>query len=352
MSALFSPWKLREVAFRNRIFVSPMCQYSSRDGHPTAWHLVHLGSRAVGGAACVIQEATAVRPEGRISPDDAGIWSDDHVASYAPIAAFVRERGAVPGIQLAHAGRKGSTDLPWRGGGPLPAWTPVAPSAIPFDEGWPVPRALEGAEIGGLVQDFVSGARRALAAGFEVVEIHMAHGYLLHEFLSPLTNRREDAWGGSFDNRVRLPLAVATAVRDAWPAERPVFARVSSTDWVEGGWDLPQTVELARRLKGVGIDLVDCSSGGLVPKARIPVSPGYQVGFAEAVRREAGIASGAVGMITEAEQAEAIVAEGKADAVLLARELLRDPYWPMRAAASLGVEVDYWPEQYMRAKPS
>ena len=348
-SALFSPLSLRSTTFRNRVFVSPMCQYSSREGHPTDWHLVHLGSRAVGGAGCVIQEATAVLPEGRISPDDAGIWSDDHVPAYARIVAFVKEHGAVPGIQLAHAGRKGSTDVPWRGGRPLPAWTVVGPSAIPFDDGWHVPRPLPAEEIGGVVRAFTAAARRSLAAGYEVVEIHMAHGYLLHEFLSPLSNRREDAWGGSLENRMRLPLAVARAVRDAWPEGKPVFVRVSASDWAEGGWDLAQTIELAKRLKGIGIDLVDCSSGGLVPHQKIAPGPGYQVPFAEAVRREAGIASGAVGMITSPEQAEGIVADGKADVVLLAREMLRDPCWPLRSASKLGVDVG-WPVQYLRAK--
>jgi 2,4-dienoyl-CoA reductase-like NADH-dependent reductase (Old Yellow Enzyme family) len=340
---------LRSTEFRNRVFVSPMCQYSSRDGFPTDWHLVHLGSRAVGGAGCVIQEATAVVPEGRISPGDAGIWSDEHVPAYARIAAFVREHGAVPAIQLAHAGRKASTDLPWRGGKPVDAWPVVGPSAIAYDAGWPVPRPLTAEEIGGVVQAFLQATRRSLEAGFEVVEIHMAHGYLLHEFLSPLSNRREDAWGGSLENRMRLPLAVARAVRDAWPEARPVFVRVSASDWADGGWDLPQTVELAKRLKGIGIDLVDCSSGGLVPHQKIAPAPGYQVPFAEAVRREAGIATGAVGMITEPEQAESIVAEGKADVVLLARAELSDPYWPLHAASKLGASID-WPLQYLRAK--
>jgi 2,4-dienoyl-CoA reductase-like NADH-dependent reductase (Old Yellow Enzyme family) len=340
---------LRSTTFRNRVFVSPMCQYSSRDGHATDWHLVHLGSRAVGGAGCVVQEATAVVPEGRISPDDAGIWSDDHVAGWARVAAFVREHGAVPAIQLAHAGRKAATDLPWRGGKPVGAWPVVGPSAIAYDDGWPVPRALSAEEIGGVVHAFLAATRRSLEAGFEVVEIHMAHGYLLHEFLSPLSNRRGDAWGGSLENRMRLPLAVARAVRDAWPEGRPVFVRVSASDWAEGGWDLPQTIELATRLKAIGIDLVDCSSGGLVPHQRIALGPGYQVPFAEGVRREAGIATGAVGMITQAEQAESIVAEGKADVVLLAREMLRDPYWPLSAASKLGASID-WPVQYLRAK--
>lgn len=353
MSALFTPLALRGVTFRNRVFVSPMCQYSSRDGFPTSWHLVHLGTRAVGGAGLVIQEATAVEPAGRISPDDAGLWSDAHAEAYAPIVSFVKEQGAVPGIQLAHAGRKASTDLPWRGGGPIGpearGWTPVAPSPVPFDDGHPVPRELTEAAIAAIPDRFAEAARRARAAGFEVVEIHMAHGYLLHSFLSPLTNRRADAWGGTFENRTRLPMAVARAVRSVWPDDLPVFVRVSATDWVEGGWTPDETVLLARGLRDAGIDLVDCSSGGLVPRAAVPVGPGYQVAFAERVRKEAGVATGAVGLITTPEQAEAIVAEGRADAVLLARELLRNPYWPQHAAKALGATVD-WPSPYARGR--
>jgi 2,4-dienoyl-CoA reductase-like NADH-dependent reductase (Old Yellow Enzyme family) len=353
VSALFTSLKLREVTFRNRIFVSPMCQYSSRDGLPTPWHLVHLGSRAVGGAGLVMVEATAVTPEGRISPADSGIWSDAHADAFRPIAAFIREQGAVPGIQLAHAGRKASTQVPWIGSGPVSpeqrGWPVAGPSAEPFDEASPVPRALDAAGIEALIGAFAAAARRALAAGFAVVEIHAAHGYLLHEFLSPLANRREDAWGGPLENRLRLPLAVAEVVRAAWPAQLPVFMRISATDWVEGGWDLPQSIELARRLKALGVDLVDCSSGGMVPRARVPVGPGYQVPFAAQIRQQAEIATAAVGMITEPAQAEEIVASGQADAVLLARALLRDPYWPLHAAKTLGVEM-HWPDQYLRAR--
>ncbi|HWP35068.1 MAG TPA: NADH:flavin oxidoreductase/NADH oxidase [Thermodesulfobacteriota bacterium] len=354
MSQLFTPLALRGIEFRNRIFVSPMCQYSSDEGLPTDWHLVHLGSRAVGGAGLVMVEATAVVPEGRISPWDSGIWSDRHAEAFRRIVAFVKAQGAVAGIQLAHAGRKASVEVPWRGGRPIPpgagGWQPVAPSPVPFAEGYPVPRALTEADIEEVVAAFAAAARRALAAGFEVVEIHMAHGYLLHEFLSPLSNRRTDGYGGSLERRARLPLRVAAAVREAWPAHLPLFVRISATDWVEGGWDLPQAVQFARWLKELGVDLVDCSSGGLVPTARIPVGPGYQVPFAAAIRREAGIATGAVGLITAPEQAEQIVATGQADAVLLARELLRHPYWPLHAARALGVDFP-WPPQYERARP-
>jgi 2,4-dienoyl-CoA reductase-like NADH-dependent reductase (Old Yellow Enzyme family) len=353
MSALFTPLQLRDVSFRNRIFVSPMCQYSSRDGLPTDWHLVHLGSRAVGGAALVIVEATAVAPEGRISPHDSGLWSIEHARTFRRLTDFLREQGAVPGVQLAHAGRKASTARPWHGESPLPpdqgGWEPVAPSPLAFDEGYPVPRALAPADIDDLRNRFAAAAGWAVEAGFQVVEIHMAHGYLLHEFLSPLTNRRDDGYGGSFDNRVRLPLEIAAAVRAALPPALPLFVRVSATDWVDGGWDLPQTVELARQLRERGVDFVDCSSGGILPGVRIPAGPGYQVRFAATVRGEAGIATGAVGGITEPAQAERIVAEGEADAVLLARELLRNPYWPLHAARALGVDIP-WPPPYLRAK--
>ncbi len=352
---LFSPIRLRELALGNRIAVSPMCQYSAVDGMPTAWHLVHLGSRAVGGAALVMTEATAVSPEGRISPDDTGIWSRAHVEAFGRIAGFIRAQGAVPGIQLAHAGRKASTAAPWRGGTPLPpaqgGWRPIGPSPVPFAAGYPEPREMTEADMERVRGEFFEAARRGREAGFDVVEIHMAHGYLLHEFLSPLTNRRSDAYGGAFGNRVRFPLSVARAVREAWPAGLPVFVRVSAVDWVEGGWDLPQTVRLAAALKGAGIDLVDCSSGGAVPDAKVPAAPGYQAPFAAAVRREAGIATGAVGLITDPVQAETIVATGMADIVLLARELLRDPYWPLRAARVLGADVP-WPPQYLRARPA
>lgn len=353
MSRLFSPLKLRGVEFRNRVFVSPMCQYSSDDGVPTEWHFVHLGSRAVGGAGLVMVEATAVSPEGRISPADSGIWSDAHVEAFERITRFIAEQGAVPGIQLGHAGRKASTDVPWRGGRAVSdesgGWEPVAPSALSFSDRTRKPRTLSVEDIERIVDDFAAAAKRALAAGFRVVELHGAHGYLMHQFLSPLVNQRTDEYGGSLDNRMRFPLSVARAVREVWPDELPLFVRISGSDWVDGGWDLEQSVELARRLKELGVDLVDCSGGGAVPDARIPVGPGYQVPFAQAVRERAGIATGAVGMITEPAQAEQIVATGQADAVLLARELLRNPYWPLSAAHALGADVQ-WPPQYQRAK--
>jgi len=353
MSVLLSPLKLRGVELRNRIFVSPMCQYSCADGLATDWHLVHLGSRAVGGAGLVMAEASAVEPAGRISPGDAGLWSEDHARAWAPAARFVKSQGAVPAIQLARAGRKASTAVPWEGGGPLKlgegAWMAVGPSPLPFDAGYPAPRELTPAEIGALAARFARSALLAGEAGFEAVELHFAHGYLVHSFLSPLSNKRGDAYGGGFDGRVRFALEIAAAVRRVWPERLPLLARVSATDWAEGGWDLPQTVELAKRLKAAGVDFVDCSSGGLVPYAKVPAGPGYQVPFADAVRREAGIATGAVGLITEPAQAEEIVASGKADAVLLAREFLRDPYWPLRAAAALG-DAGPWPTQYLRAR--
>ncbi|HET6578056.1 MAG TPA: NADH:flavin oxidoreductase/NADH oxidase [Gemmatimonadales bacterium] len=350
--ALFEPLALRGVELKNRIVVSPMCQYSSTDGLANDWHLVHLGSRAVGGAGLVMTEATAVTPEGRISPADLGIWSNAHIEVLARCARFIREHGAAAGIQLAHAGRKASTAPPWDGGGRVSeetgGWRPVAPSPLPFRPGDPPPRALDRAGVGATAEAFVAAARRALAAGFQVVELHAAHGYLLHEFLSPLSNHRDDEYGGTFDNRVRLLLEVTRAVREVWPADLPLFVRISATDWAEGGWDLEQSVELCRRLARLGVDLIDCSSGGLVPGVRIPSGPGYQVEFAERIRREAGVATGAVGLITSAEQAEAVVAEGRADVVLMARQLLRDPYWPLRAAKALGVPAA-WPVQYLRA---
>ena len=349
---LFHPFRLRGMEFKNRIAVSPMCEYSAKEGHPTHWHLVHLGSRAVGGAAAVFTEATAVNAVGRISPTHAGIYLDSHVDSWKPIAEFIREHGAIAGVQLAHAGRKASTGLPWHGGAPISVenggWTPVAPSAIAFNAGYPTPQELSREEIQQIVLDFASAARRALYAGFQVVEIHSAHGYLLHEFLSPLSNHRTDEYGGSFDNRVRALSEVACAVRGVWPPDQPIFVRISATDWKEGGWDLPQSIELSRRLKAAGVDLIDASSGGLVPGMTIPTGPGYQVQFAAAVRGEAGIATGAVGMITEARQAENIIGEGRADLVFLAREMLRDPYWPRRAAQALGVKIKP-PVQYERA---
>jgi 2,4-dienoyl-CoA reductase-like NADH-dependent reductase (Old Yellow Enzyme family) len=349
---LFSPFRIREIELKNRIVVSPMCEYSAKEGHPRAWHLVHLGSRAIGGASLVFTEATAVEERGRISAVDTGIYEDAHVASWRPIAEFIRAHGAVPGMQLAHAGRKASTAPPWAGGKPVAleagGWQPVAPSALAFDAGYSVPRELSVSEIGEIVVAFRKAAERALAAGFEVIEIHAAHGYLLHQFLSSLSNTRTDDYGGKFENRVHIVKRVVRAVREVWPQRLPLFMRVSATDWKEGGWDLAQTIELARQLKPLGVDLIDTSSGGTVPGVKIPLGPGYQTGFSEAIRKEAGIATGAVGMITEPMQAETILATEQADLVFLARELLRDPYWPRRAAKALEVKIEA-PPQYQRA---
>ncbi len=331
-----------------------MCEYSSSDGFANDWHFVHLGSRAVGGAGLVLTEATAVTPEGRISPDDLGLWKDAHITRLAHIVDFVRANGAVAGIQLAHAGRKASTRRPWDGQGAVaPAaggWTVVGPGTDRFADAYPTPEPLDAAGVARVVHAFREAAARAREAGFEVAEIHAAHGYLIHEFLSPLVNRRTDQYGGSFDNRIRLCLDIVEAVRQVWPERLPLFVRLSCTDWVEAGWDLDQSVELVRRLKLRGVDLIDCSSGGAVSHATIPVAPGYQVPFAERIRRETGIPTGAVGLITTPQQAEEIVAAGRADCVLLARELLRDPYWPMRAAAELK-QTTPWPAQYLRAAP-
>ena len=349
---LFSPLTLRGLTLRNRVAVSPMCQYSSDDGFADDWHLVHLGARAVGGAGLVLLEATAVVPEGRISPRDLGLWDDAHVDMLARIVRFIDAQGAVAGVQLAHAGRKASTRPPWEGRGTVPpdagGWEVVAPSAVAFSDDYPHPRAMELADVRRVVDGFAAAARRARQAGFRVVELHAAHGYLLHQFLSPLSNRRTDAYGGSFDRRARLTLEVVDAVRAEWPDELPLFVRVSATDWAPDGWNEAQTVELARRLVARGVDLVDCSTGGLVPGVRVPTGPGYQVRFAERVRREAGVATGAVGLITTPEQADAVVRAGQADLVLLARQLLRDPNWPLRASKALGVPVP-WPVQYERA---
>jgi len=357
MPTLFSPLKLRDVEARNRIGVSPMCQYSSQDGLADDWHLVHLGSFASGGAGVVFTEATAVTANGRISPHDLGLWHDGQVEMLARIAAFLEGQGAVAGIQLAHAGRKASTRRPWsdgpttvtaaQGGWPEDVW---APSAVPFSDTYPRPQALDEDAIRRVVEEFGAATLRAREAGFRIVEIHAAHGYLLHEFLSPLSNVREDAWGGSFENRIRLLLEVVDRVRDAWPERLPLGVRISSTDWAEGGWDLDQSVELAHALRDHGVDIVDASSGGLVPGVRIPVGPGYQVPFAERIRREADIATASVGMITEPHQADEIVREGRADLVLLAREMLRGPHWALLAAHELGEEGP-WPPQYLRARP-
>ena len=349
---LFDEYRIRDVTFRNRLWVSPMCMYSSDNGFPNDWHLAHLGSRAVGGAGMVCVEATAVSPEGRITPADSGIWLDEHVPAFARLTRFIKAQGAVPGIQIAHAGRKASTAPPWEGGKAVTlgngGWQVVAPSATRFTDDYPMPREMTAVDIEKVVADFAAAAKRSIDAGFEVVEVHAAHGYLLHEFLSPLSNRRTDEYGGNLENRMRLPLAVANAVRRTVPEGLPVFVRISATDWAEGGWDLEQSIEFARRLKNIGIDLIDCSSGGLVPDAKIPVGPGYQVPFAEAIRREAGIATVAVGMITEPVQAEAIVSSGSADAVMVARQFLRDPYFALTAARQLGGNVNV-PRQYGRA---
>ncbi len=350
---LFTPLTVRSVTLRNRIGVSPMCQYSAADGMANDWHHVHLGSRAVGGAGLVIVEATAVAPEGRITPGCLGLWSEKHIEPLARIAKFVKEHGAVAAIQIAHAGRKASADLPWRGGAHLSAaqggWETIAPSAIPFGGDLPkVPRAMTEVDIARVQNDFVATAKRALAAGFEWLELHAAHGYLFSEFLSPLANHRTDKHGGSFENRVRLLLDTARAVRQVWPDKLPLAVRISAIDWKEGGWDIEQSIALAKLLKAAGVDLIDCSSGGVVPDAKIKVEPGYQVPFAEAVRRSADMPTAAVGFITEPKQADDIVRNGKADMVLLARQMLVDPYWPAHAAKALGHKLPP-PNQYARA---
>ncbi len=357
MPHLFDPLPIRSLTLANRIVVSPMCEYSSVDGFSSDWHLVHLGSRAVGGAALVMTEATAVTADGRISPQDLGIYDDGHVGGLARIVRFIHSQRTFAGIQLAHAGRKGSTLRPWEGDSSRRAiaranggWEPVGPTNEPFADGYPVPRALNSLEIAAVVDAFRDAARRALDAGFDLVELHAAHGYLIHEFLSPLVNTRTDEYGGSYDNRVRLCLEVVDAIRGVWPERLPVFLRISAIDWKDGGWDIEQSVELSRRLRDRGVDLVDCSSGGAVHDARIALGPGYQVPFAGRIRRDAGIATGAVGLITEAAQANGIIEGGQADCVLIARELLRDPYWPLHAAQQLGHIVP-WPPQYLRAAP-
>lgn len=353
-TSLLDPLKLRGIEFRNRIFVSPMCQYSSEDGFASDWHLVHLGSRAVGGAALVFTEAAAVSADGRITTHDLGIFKDAHVEKLAQIFRFVEQQGAIAGMQLAHAGRKASTAQPWKGGAPIApgepgGWSPIyGPSEIPFAEGHQTPQALTVMQIQQVCSDFVSAAKRALAAGAKVIEVHAAHGYLLHSFLSPLSNKRNDDYGGSLENRMRIVREVVETVRQVWPEQLPLFVRISASDWVDDGWDIDQSIELARTLKGAA-DLIDCSSGGNIPDAKIQVGPGYQVEFAERIRRDAGIATAAVGMITTAQQADQIVRTGQADAVLLAREFLRDPYFPLLAAYELH-RPESWPVQYERAK--
>lgn len=355
MPGLFDPLTIREIKLANRVFVSPMCQYSSEDGYANDWHFVHLGSRAVGGAGLVLTEATAVLPEGRISPQDLGIWADGHIEMLSRIVRFIDGQGSIAGMQLAHAGRKASTPRPWEGQGTVPesegGWKKVvAPSALAFADTYPMPHALTIDGIHKVVAAFAAAAERAFQAGFRVLEVHAAHGYLMHEFLSPLSNRRADDYGGSFENRTRLCREVVAVVRSAWPKELPLFVRISATDWVEGGWDIEQSVKLAAQLKPMGVDLIDCSSGGNVPHARIPVGPGYQVTFAERIRREAEVMTGAVGMITDGAQADQIIRTGQADAVIMAREFLRDPYWPLRVAREMEQPIA-WPVQYLRAGP-
>jgi 2,4-dienoyl-CoA reductase-like NADH-dependent reductase (Old Yellow Enzyme family) len=354
MAHLFEPLKLRDVELAHRIVVSPMCQYSCIDGFANDWHLVHLGSRAVGRAAAVITEATAVTADGRISPQDLGLWKDEHIEPLQRAFSFITQQGSVPGMQLAHAGRKASTCEPWNGGKPItPAqggWVPIAgPSALPFGDGYQTPHALSVEEIAGIIQAFAAAARRAHTAGAKLIELHGAHGYLLHSFLSPLSNQRTDQYGGSFANRIRMLCEVVTAVRKVWPGEYPLWVRISASDWTPGGWTIEESVELARTLKPLGVDLIDCSSGGNVQQAKIPLGPGYQVAFAEQVRREAHIPTAAVGMITDPAQADQIVRTGLADVVVMAREFLREPYWPFIAARALGQEIK-WPLQYERAK--
>src|SRR6266853_3813554 len=355
MTHLFDPLAIRDITFANRVFVSPMCEYSSTGGYANDWHFVHLGSRAVGGAGLVLTEAAAVVPEGRISPQDLGIWMDDHIEPLARVVKFIHKQGSVAGMQLAHAGRKASTYAPAEGHGRIPesegGWSNVvAPSALRFTDEYPMPIALSIDGIQNIVSAFAAAARRACEAGFRVVEIHAAHGYLIQEFLSPLSNQRTDAYGGSFENRTRVLREIVAAVRESWPEGAPLFVRISATDWIDGGWDIQQSVELARQLKGLGADLIDCSSGGNVTHAKIPVGQGYQTAFAEQIRREANILTGAVGMITSSIQAQHILATGQADAVIIAREFLRDPYWPLRAARELGQPIS-WPVQYLRAAP-
>ena len=354
MSQLFSPLTIKDITLKNRIVVSPMCQYSSVDGFANDWHLVHLGSRATGGAALVIQEATAVLPEGRITYADMGLWKDEQIAKLQQIVTFIEGQGAVAGIQLAHAGRKASCEIPWKGGKQITSgensWQPVAPSPIPFYDTDAPPKELTKEYIQTVIAGFAAAAQRALTAGYKVVEIHAAHGYLINEFLSPLSNKRTDEYGGSFENRTRLLLEVTEAIQNVWPAGYPLFVRISASDWADGGWTIEDSVRLAAILKDKNVDLIDASSGGNAPHVKIPVGPGYQVPFAARIKKETGIRTGAVGMITGAAQAEEILAGGQADLVIIARELLRDPYFPLHAALELGDDI-HWPEQYARAKP-
>jgi 2,4-dienoyl-CoA reductase-like NADH-dependent reductase (Old Yellow Enzyme family) len=354
MSKLFSPLKIRNVELKNRIAVSPMCQYSSMNGVPTDWHLVHLGSRAVGGAGLIFTEATAVSPEGRISPDDAGIWNEEQVNAYKRITLFIKSQNSVPGIQLAHAGRKASTYSPWKGNGKVnmenEGWQTLAPSPIPFADNFPLPKEMIEEDIKLVINQFSKAAKRSIDAGFEVIELHFAHGYLVHEFYSPISNQRKDKYGGTLENRCRFAIEIAKSVRTAIPDETPLFARISSTDWVDEGWDIEQSVQLAKWLNEVGVDLIDCSSGGNVLKAQIPAGPGYQIPFAQRIKNAVSILTGGVGLITTAEQAEQIIKLEQADLVFLAREMLRDPYWALHAAKKLNVDLKDFPKQYLRAK--
>ncbi|HUH18456.1 NADPH dehydrogenase NamA [Albibacterium sp.] len=354
MSILFSPLSIGEITFKNRIVVSPMCQYSSQDGFANDWHLVHLGSRAVGGAALVITEATSVTPEGRISPEDLGIWKDEHITGLKKITDFIHQQGSVAGIQLSHAGRKASCSSPWNGRTQLSleegGWQTLAPSAIAFQETDRIPTVLDTEGIKKIIDSFQAAAKRALNAGFKLIEIHAAHGYLINEFLSPLSNKREDEYGGSFENRIRLLLEVIKAIREVWPPSYPLFVRISATDWVENGWQIEDSINLSKILKTIGVDLIDCSSGGVITGVKIPLVPGYQSPLAEEVRKNANILTGAVGLITDAEQAEQILQDGKADMILFARESLRNPHLPLSFAQKLNEDME-WPIQYERAKP-
>lgn len=354
MSKLFSPLKIRSIELKNRIAVSPMCQYSSFNGFPTDWHLVHLGSRAVGGAGLILTEATAVSPEGRISPDDAGIWSDEHINSYKRITDFIKSQNSVPGIQLAHAGRKASTYSPWKGTGKVEVnnsgWQTLAPSTIAFANDFPSPKEMDDNDIKLVIHQFSKAAGRSIDAGFEIIELHFAHGYLIHEFYSPVSNKRKDKYGSTLENRCRLAIEITQAVRNSVPYGKPLFIRISCTDWTDNGWDIEQSIQLAKWLKDAGADLIDCSSGGNVQKAQIPAGPGYQIPFSERIKKETGILTGGVGLITTAEQAEEIIKSEKADIVFLARQMLREPYFALNAAKKLNVDLADFPKQYLRAK--
>ena len=354
MSKLFSPLEIKSIKLKNRITVSPMCQYSSVDGFANDWHLVHLGSRAVGGAGLIISEATAVSTEARISPQDLGIWEDDHIEKLAQITSFISQHGTVPGIQLSHAGRKASTATPWLGRGKVKAedggWQPVAPSAIAFSDSYPMPVALDQEGIDKVILDFTNAAKRALDAGFKVVEIHAAHGYLIHQFLSPLSNQRTDSYGGSFENRIRFLLQIIDSVKKVWPSDLPIFVRISATDWAEGGWTIEESVKLALQLKEEKVDLIDVSTGGLASHQKIPVGPAYQLPFASRIKKETGMLTGTVGLITNSAQSETILVNEDADMIIMAREILRNPYFPLQAAKELHDEVE-WPIQYERSKP-